>query len=89
MRTQHGTDFPFTGIVEPTSQLRARENAAAAPRSASFLNNATNYKKLRISKPLFNFEKLFKPQEENHDDPSSDDFDFDATQERASDSCDT
>ena len=38
---------------------------------------------------LFDFEKLFKPQDENHDGPSSDDFDFDATQERASDSCDT
>ena len=38
---------------------------------------------------LFDFEKLFKPQEENSDGPSSDDFDFDATQERASDSCDT
>ena len=42
-----------------------------------------------ISRSLAEIEKLFKPQDENADGPSCDDFDTDASQEKASDSFDT
>ena len=65
---------------------RKRSNSASTHRQVSHRR-----KKLQaaISRWLAKVEQLYKLEEENSDGPSTDDFDFDASQENSSSSSDT